>query len=253
MVSEVGPPPSLFEGKVASVTPLSHDIVELRLALDQPLAYTAGQYAALRPAHIERAREYSFARAPHAGGDRELSFFIRLTPGGQFTTWLFEQSRVGESLEVTGPGGDFWLRADGAPLVFVAGGTGLAPVLSVLQAAADAGVQRDAVFLFGARTQADLYQLDAIAAIGARWAGQFRFVPVLSHEPADSGWGGARGFVTEYLTNAQAPDPTARHASLCGPPPMIDAALAVLSEAGVADGHVHYDKFLDSSSLGAKA
>ncbi len=241
------------QGRITAQIPLTHDIVELRLTLDQPLAYTAGQYAALRPAHIERAREYSFARAPHAGGDRELSFFIRLTPGGQFTGWLFEQSRVGEILEVTGPGGDFWLRAADAPLVFVAGGSGLAPVLSVLEAAADAGVQRDAVFLFGARTQSDLYQLDAIQAMGARWAGQFRFMPVLSHEPADSGWEGARGFVTEFLTNSQAPDLAARHAYLCGPPPMIDAALAVLTAAGVPDGHVHYDKFLDSSSLGAKA
>lgn len=160
---------------------------------------------------------------------------------------------MGEALEVTGPGGDFWLRADAAPLVFVAGGSGLAPVLSVLEAAADAGVQRDAVFLFGARTQGDLYQLDAIQAIGARWAGPFRFVPVLSHEPADSGWGGARGFVTEYLTEAQVSALATRHAYLCGPPPMIDAALAVLAAAGVADGHVHYDKFLDASSLAPKA
>lgn len=241
------------QGRITAQTPLTHDIVELRIALDQPLAYTAGQYAALRPAHIERAREYSFARAPQAGGDRDLSFFIRLTPGGQFTTWLFEQPRVGETLEVTGPGGDFWLREAEAPLAFVAGGSGLAPVLSVLEAAANAGVARDAVFLFGARTRADLYQLDAIAAIGARWAGQFSFVPVLSHEPADSGWTGARGFVTEYLAAPHVPDLAARHAYLCGPPPMIDAALAVLSAASVADGHVHYDKFLDSSSLGPKA
>jgi NAD(P)H-flavin reductase len=239
------------QGRITAQTLLTHNIVELRLALEQPLAYAAGQYAALRPAHIERAREYSFARAPHIGGDRELSFFIRLTPGGQFTGWLFERSRVGQTLEVTGPGGDFWLRAAAAPLVLVAGGSGLAPVLAVLEAAADAGVQRDAVFLFGARTQADLYQLDAIAAVGARWAGQFRFVPVLSHEPVGSAWAGARGFVTEYLAATHVPaELAACHAYLCGPPPMIDAALAVLSKAGVADGHVHYDKFLDASSLG---
>jgi NAD(P)H-flavin reductase/ferredoxin len=239
------------QGRITAQTPLTHDIVELCVALDQPLAYTAGQYAALRTGDIARAREYSFARAP-TGADRELRFFIRLTPGGQFTGWLFERSRVGETLEVSGPGGDFWLRASDAPLVFVAGGSGLAPVLSVLEAAAGAGVARDAVFLFGARTQADLYKLDAIEAIAARWAGNFRFVPVLSHEPADSGWTGARGLVTEFLATPQVPDLAARHAYLCGPPPMIDAALRVLSAAGVADAHVHYDKFLDSSSLGTK-
>lgn len=237
------------QGRITAQVPLTHDIVELRVTLDQPLAYAAGQYAALRPAHIERAREYSFATAPTPGGDRELSFFIRLTPGGQFTGWLFDQPRVGEMLEITGPGGDFWLRAADTPLVFVAGGSGLAPVLSVLEAAAQAGVARDAVFLFGARTQGDLYKLDVIEAIASRWAAAFRFLPVLSHEPPGSGWTGARGLVTEFLTAPHVADMASCHAYLCGPPPMIDAALSVLAAAGVADGHIHYDKFLDASSV----
>lgn len=76
---------------------------------------------------------------------------------------------------MTGPGGDFWLRVADAPLVLVAGGSGLAPVLSVLEDAARAGVKRDAVFLFGARTQQDLYQVEAIEAIAGRWAAGFRF------------------------------------------------------------------------------
>ncbi len=241
------------QGRITGQVALTHDIVELRVTLDQPLAYTAGQYATLRPAHIKRAREYSFAGAPTPGGDREISFFVRLTPGGQFTGWLFGESRVGQTLEITGPGGDFWLREADAPLVLVAGGSGLAPVLSVLEAAANAGVVREAVFLFGARTQGDLYKLDAIQAIASRWAASFRFLPVLSHEPPDSGWTGARGLVTEFLAVPHVPDIASRHAYLCGPPPMIDAALAVLAAAGVAGGHVHYDKFLDASSLGLKA
>lgn len=237
------------EGRITDQTALTHDIVELQVAVEQPLQYAAGQYATLRPAHIERAREYSFAAAPTPGGDTALRFFIRKTPGGQFTGWLFEQSRVGETLEVTGPGGDFWLRVADAPLVLVAGGSGLAPVLSVLEDAARAGVKRDAVFLFGARTQQDLYQVEAIEAIAGRWAAGFRFLPVLSHEPPDSDWTGARGLVTECLAAPHVPDLAACHAYLCGPPPMIDAALAVLAAAGVADGHIHYDKFLDASNL----
>ena len=237
------------DGRILAQTALTHDIVELQVAVEQPLQYAAGQYATLRPAHIERGREYSFAAAPTPGGDRQLRFFIRKTPGGQFTGWLFEQSRVGQTLEVTGPGGDFWLRVADAPLVFVAGGSGLAPVLSVLEDAARAGVKRDAVFLFGARTQQDLYQVEVIEAIAGRWAAGFRFLPVLSHEPPDSGWSGARGLVTEYLAAPHVPDLASCHAYLCGPPPMIDAALGVLATAGVADGHIHYDKFLDASNL----
>ncbi|MGK2940079.1 MAG: hypothetical protein ACSLFJ_00185, partial [Immundisolibacter sp.] len=128
-------------------------------------------------------------------------------------------------------------------------GSGLAPVLALLEEAARAGVARDAVFLFGARTQGDLYKLDAIEAIGSRWAAPFQFLPVLSHEPPDSGWTGARGLVTEFLTAPHVAQLASRHGYLCGPPPMIDAALVVLADAGVADRDVHYDKFLDASNL----
>lgn len=236
-------------GIIAAQVPLTHDIVELHVALDQPMQYAAGQYAMLRAAHLGRAREYSFAAAPSEGGNREVEFFVRLTPGGEFTGWLFERPRVGEVLEVSGPAGDFWLRSADAPLLFVAGGSGLAPVLAVLEAAARVGVRRDAVVLFGARTQRDLYKLDEIAAISARWAASFRFLPVLSHEPPDSDWAGARGLVTDFLTAAQVPDLASRHAYLCGPPGMIDAAIGALVAAGVATAHIHYDKFLDAGSL----
>jgi NAD(P)H-flavin reductase len=236
-------------GTITAQVPLTHDIVELRVALEQPMQYAAGQYAMLRAAHLDRAREYSFATAPAEGGNREVVFFVRLTPGGAFTGWLFDRPRVGEVLEVSGPAGDFWLRSADAPLLFVAGGSGLAPVLSVLEAVARAQVRRDAVMLFGARTQHDLYKLDEIAALSARWAGSFQFLPVLSHEPADSDWSGARGLVTDFLEPRYVPDIASRHAYLCGPPGMIDAAIGVLSAAGVSAAHIHYDKFLDAGSV----
>jgi NAD(P)H-flavin reductase len=134
-------------------------------------------------------------------------------------------------------------------LLFVAGGSGLAPVLSVLEGAARAQVRRDAVLLFGARARRDLYKLDDIAAISARWAGSFRFLPVLSHEPPDSDWSGARGLVTDFLAPRHVPNIASRHAYLCGPPGMIDAAMGILSAAGVSAEHIHYDKFLDAGSL----
>lgn len=238
-----------YSGEIAALTDLTHDIKALRVRLDRPLAYAAGQYASLRPAHLERARDYSFAAAPGQGGSRELLFYVRHTPGGGFTDWLFGAARVGDALDVDGPHGDFWLRPAEAPLLLVAGGSGLAPIRALLEEAAGAGVARDAVFLFGARTQRDLYDLEAMAAIGGRWHGRFRFVPVLSEEPAASDWAGARGLVTELIDGQQVPDLAARHAYLCGPPRMIDAALAVLARAGVPDLHIHYDKFLDASSL----
>lgn len=241
-----------FAGHIAGIEDLTHDIKALRVALDRPMPYAAGQYAALRPAQLDRARDYSFAAAPGEGGSREVLFYVRLTPGGGFTEWLFHTARVGDALDVEGPHGDFWLRPDEAPLLFLAGGSGLAPIRALLEEAARSGVNRDAVFLFGARSQRDLYDLERMGDIGARWHGSFRFVPVLSEEPAGSDWTGARGLVTDLVTEAHVPDLARRHAYLCGPPRMIDAALVVLSRAGVPDRHVHYDKFLDASALAAR-
>ena len=241
-------------GVIASQRPLTHDIVELKIDLDpagEAINYAAGQYASLRQAGLDRDREYSFAAAPVAGGARQLTFFVRHVPGGAFTDWLFAEPRVGQPLQVSGPGGDFWLRPDDAPLVFIAGGSGLAPILSILEAALQEGSTRDALFLFGARAQRDLYQVEAIQRIAAQWKGNFKFVPVLSDEPADSGWQGSRGLVTEYLVPAHVPELGARHAYLCGPPRMIDAAMTQLYAAGIPEAHIHYDKFLDASSLQA--
>jgi p-cymene methyl-monooxygenase electron transfer component len=238
-----------YAGRIAVLTELTHDIRLLRIMLDRPLAYAAGQYVSLRPKHLERARDYSFATAPGAGGSHELTFYVRLTPGGAFTEWLFREARAGDALEVEGPHGDFWLRPDEAPLLFVAGGSGLAPIRAILEEALHAGVARDAVFLFGARAQRDLYDLERVADVAARWQGNFRFVPVLSEEPPDSDWGGARGLVTSLITPAAITALADRHAYLCGPPRMIDAALEALARAGVPDRHVHYDKFLDASTL----
>lgn len=239
-------------GVIASQQALTHDIVELKIKLNDAgtaIDYAAGQYASLRRAGLERDREYSFATAPVAGGSRDLTFFIRHVPGGQFTDWLFAESRVGEPLQVSGPGGDFWLRPSDAPLLMIAGGSGLAPVLCILEASLREGSQRDVMFLFGARAQRDLYQLDAINKIAAQWKGNFKFMPILSDEPADSGWQGSRGLVTEYLVPAHIPELGARHAYLCGPPRMIDAAMIQLYAAGIVEDNIHYDKFLDAGSL----
>ena len=102
--------------------------------------------------------------------------------------------------------------------------------------------------LFGARAQADLYAQPELAQLGRQWNGAFKFVPVLSDEPADSGWPGARGLVTKHIA-PQADDFVVpdTEAYLCGPPPMIDAALPLLRELGLSEKNLHFDKFLDGS------
>ncbi|MEL0027802.1 MAG: FAD-binding oxidoreductase, partial [Perlucidibaca sp.] len=182
--------------------------------------------------------------------DSQVSFFVRQVPGGVFSTHVHKQVAVGERVTVTGPLGSFWLRPADAPLLLVAGGSGLAPVLALLEGARERSVARPVTLLFGARSQRDLYALDAIRALAADWPAAFDFIPVLSDEPTGSDWSGARGFVTEVMAERMPPE---CHAYLCGPPPMIDAATALLLERGVAREHIHADRFTTQHDLQATA
>lgn len=238
-----------FSGQVVSVADLTHDTKALTIKIDGKLEYAAGQYAELSLEGFDRPREYSFASAVQSGGNEELSFIVRHVPGGRFTDWLFAQDRSGESVDVQGPTGNFWLREGPEPLLFVAGGSGLAPLKAILEDGVQRGVKRDLVFLFGARAQRDLYLMEELQQIGSQWQGDFKLIPVLSDEPADSEWQGARGFVTTEINEAVVSQLATRHGYLCGPPVMIDAAIAVMVAAGIPSDHIHYDKFLDASSL----
>ena len=237
-------------GVISGYRHLTHDIVELRLQLEEPLPpYRAGQYAELLvPGITNEPRNYSFACAPESEDPRSATFFIRQVPGGLLTTWLHAEDRSGISVSVNGPYGTFYLREAEAPMVYVAGGSGLAPIKALLEQVAAGGFVRDVIFLFGARTQADLYCLEEIAEYEHQSGGRFRFLPVLSAEPEESDWTGCRGNVTDLIVE-EVHGVHRHHAYLCGPPPMVDAALEVLKNAGVDSGHIHYDKFLDASHM----
>ncbi len=236
-------------GRVLSQEKLTHDITALRIQLDESLIYKAGQYANLSVDIMPGVqRSYSFANPAHM--DAQVTFFVRKVPGGEFSTRIYDENVVGKHVTVEGPMGDFWLRAAQTPMLLVAGGSGLAPVLALLQEAASQSVNRSAVLLFGARTQADLYGLKTIEEIANKWATDFKFIPVLSQEPEDSGWTGARGLVTEHM---QAHLHSQPHAYLCGPPPMVDAATAALLSHGVPRSDIHADRFTTQHDVLAAA
>lgn len=239
-------------GRISRLAPLTHDIVHLALALEQAVHFTPGQYAVLTAtegAAAGLARSYSFANAPAANGSAAIAeFFIRRVPGGRFTEWLFSVAREGDRLELAGPHGDFMLRESSAPILCIAGGSGLAPVLSLLQGAlASLKRQREVTLVFGARTQQDLYMLEAIEALRREWPRRFEFVPVLASEPAGSGWQGRRGLVPEHLGDILGNELPAQQAYLCGPPGMIDACVAELKSVGTADEAIFFDIFLDQA------
>ena len=227
-------------GRVVAQRRLTHDITALDVQLDQGLPYLPGQHASVSIGALPGVvRNYSFA-AP-VRPDAQVSFFVRKVPQGAFSTLVDEQDLIGQPLQVDGPVGDFWLRPTAAPLLFVAGGSGLAPVLAMLQHAVDSDADHSsATLLFGARERRDLYALEQIDAIARRWRGGLRFVPVLSEGRDDAAWTGARGLVTDFVADALEPG---TQAYLCGPPAMIDAAVALLQQQGVRREHIHADRF----------
>jgi NAD(P)H-flavin reductase/ferredoxin len=226
-------------GRVIAQRKVTHDITSLCVQLDEPMPYKAGQFANVGIEGLDGAmRSYSFA-AP-ARDDGQVTFTVRKVPGGAFSSLVNDQDVVGRSVRVDGPSGEFWLRPSDAPLLLVAGGSGLAPILAILQEAVSAGVSRSVTLLFGAREARDLYALEEIESIARQWRGAFHFVPVLSAAGNDATWTGERGLVTEKIPALLEPG---SHALLCGPPAMIDGAVAVLRQQGVRPERIHFDRF----------
>lgn len=239
-------PPEFFEAQIVSTEELTHDILKVVVRTERPVMFVAGQYASFEAPGIPRSRHYSFADAPQRTGRMTLAFFIRKAPGGEFTGALFAGTLTGKRLKMQAPHGDFHLRPGAVPMVCIAGGSGLAPLLSMLEDMRMRRERRPCVLLFGARTQADLYGLGAIRDIAAAWLDPFEFVPVLSQEPETSGWTGARGIVTDFIAKAGKHfQLSTAQGYLCGPPPMIDAGIEKLVDLGIPPDSIFYDRFTD--------
>jgi NAD(P)H-flavin reductase/ferredoxin len=240
------------EARIRTIRPLTHDIRELVVELERPAFadIVAGQYLDIEVAGIEGPRSYSLARAPIAGAQQQVSFFIRHVPGGAFTDWLFGPDRTDTLLRLRGPFGSFRLHEGAGRMLCIAGGSGLAPIHAILEAGVAARVARPCTVLFGARTAADLYLMEDLNTLEARWSGGFKFIPLLSAEPETSDWQGARGLVTDQIARVlgdqgRRPDD---QAYLCGPPAMVDAGIETLRALGFGDDAIFSDRFLDAST-----
>lgn len=227
------------KGTIVSRSFLTHDIVRIDVQLEKPLSYKAGQYAVLTMTSLPNApRSYSFANAPDDGSI--VSFTIRHVPGGQFSTHVFEKDVVGESIVVQGPTGDFWLRESDEKVLFIAGGSGLAPILGMLEEMHRQGDRRPVTLLFGARQEKDLYEIETLKRYEKDWP-DFQFIPILSEDHDNQDWQGATGLVTEHILESSV---GAGQAYLCGPPAMIDAAVSVLEKSEIKKDRVYADRFV---------
>lgn len=234
-----------FHAKVARKRALTHDIVELRLALVEPttIEFEAGQYIQLESAeykgHEAVMRGYSISSVP--SDKTHLELIIRLVPDGICSTWVVQHLKEGANITLSGPYGHFHLSDTTAPIICIAGGSGMAPIWSILRDMKEKGLNRPATYFFGALTQRDLFFLDEFKQL-AKECPWFTFVPALSKEPADSSWQGERGLITEVV-DRHFPDTSQHEAYLCGSPGMIDAAIAVLKKNGMPEANIFYDKF----------
>jgi propane monooxygenase reductase subunit len=239
-----GTPPRTVQTTVTAVAPLTHDIRLLRLKVqdDEPFAFRPGQYVDIRiPDHEDEHRSFSMANTTSVPG--ELEFMIKLYPGGRFSGLLADDKvSVGDVLDVTGPYGVFTLRSSSPRrLVFIGGGAGMAPILCLLRSMAESGVERPATFYYGARKPTDLFHLEELQDLSRRLPA-LTFVPALSEAGNGDGWTGKTGLITEVVDRHEE-DLAEVDAYLCGPPPMVDAAIALLEARGVPEEHIYFDKF----------
>lgn len=232
-----------IRGKISSQVKLTHDITALELCLDEGAIFKAGQYAMLSLDRLEGvSRAYSFASKPQPEKST-VRFFIRHVPGGALSTLVTSENLIGEGVEIDGPMGDFYLRASDTPMLMIAGGSGLAPILSILEKAKEENCSRPVTVLLGARTQDDIYCLREISEIAEAWPNTFEFIPILSEEPENSTWSGLTGYIGEHLyryATAQS------QAYLCGPPLMIDSCIEQLSSLGIPEKEIFADRFVSS-------
>jgi propane monooxygenase reductase subunit len=242
-----GVPIRALKTKVDSIEPLTHDIYRLCLMLDgeEPLEFHAGQYVDVRIPGTESTRSFSMSNAPSV--DDRLEFMIKHYPGGLFSSLLKDQLAPGHELEVKGPYGVFILREHSdADLIFIGGGAGMAPIWSLLNYMAERSIDRNATYYYGARTAKDLFHVDQLHELSERLP-RFRFVPALSEPAPEDNWEGEVGLITDVVDRLEG-DLSGREGYLCGPPPMIDAAIPMLGAHGIPEARIFYDKFTITAS-----
>jgi propane monooxygenase reductase component len=228
-----GTPIKTVSCAVEAVEELTSDIRLLRLRPSEPLEYKPGQYVDIGiPGHEGEHRSFSMANT----NPGELEFMIKLYPGGRFSGLLSEGAiKPGDELQVTGPYGVFTLRSSSPRrLLFIGGGAGMAPILSLLRSLSDTGSEREATYYYGARTEADLFHLQELSGLPCG------FVPALSED--SNGWAGEAGLITDVVDRLEG-DITEVDAYVCGPPPMVEAAISLLEAKGVPEAHIYFDKF----------
>jgi benzoate/toluate 1,2-dioxygenase reductase subunit len=237
--------PAEHGATLTSVEMVSDSTIIVTMDVDKPeaLHFLPGQYVNITVPGTNEHRSYSFSSKP---GAAQASFLIRNVPGGLMSGWLTEQAAPGAKMQFVGPQGSFFLRGVDRPVVMLAGGTGLAPLLSMLEVLADEGTGQPIHLIYGVTKDGDLVEMDRIEALADRLPTFTWSCCVADPESGQP----LKGYVTEHLKdehlNAGDCD-----VYLCGPPPMVEAVRKFFSEKGVSPAHFHYEKFASSEPVPA--
>ena len=232
-------------GTVSVLEDIARETRRLVIDLDELMPFNAGQYVELLVPGTEIRRQYSMANSPAETGAIELH--IRRTEAGAATDgWIFAHMAVGDRVEIRGPYGTFGIgKPQEEAAILVAGGTGLAPMKSIVHAALAEDLVPELWLYHGGRTEQDLYDVEFFTDLDNRYE-QFHYRPVLSEQ----NWDGANGMVTDAVLNDF---DTLKGLSgyLCGPPAMVDAGRKVFKRRRMAPRLIHQEEFTDASDVKA--
>jgi Na+-transporting NADH:ubiquinone oxidoreductase subunit F len=237
-----------YTARVAGLRDLTWEIKEVTLEVSGGFSFVAGQYIQVFLPGTESApeplyRAYSMASTPST--PQRLMLMVRRNPDGVVSPYLCDRLRQGEELAIRGPFGDFCLHDSTREVLFIAGGSGLAPIRSMLLTMAEKAREglpiRTATLYFSGRSRRDLFLMDELSALAG--ALKVRFIPCLSNPLPDEPWDGERGGMPAVLDRRL--DRMDNHeAYLCGSAGMIDACVKVLLSKGLAEELIFFDKFL---------
>src|SRR3954447_24306463 len=229
---------STYTGRVSAVERLSQTTTGFSVRLDNraALGFLPGQYVNILVPGTDQTRSYSFSSGPNA---EDISFLLRDTDTGALPTYLRERAKEGDRIEFNGPLGSFYLRAIERPVLFLAGGTGLAPFLSMLdKISRDGGSEHPVHLIFGVTNDPDLIRLDELEAY-TKTLPNFTFACTVAAEESSYP---NKGYVTRYIEPEHLNGGDA-DVYLCGPPPMVDAVRSFLTAQSAAPANFYYEKF----------
>ena len=229
-----------FETVIERVTDLTPTIrgVTLRLVSPPQMRFTAGQFVNVEVPGTADVRAFSMANTP--GANSEIELIVRIFPGGKFSEYL-KRAKKGDAVRVFGPVGSLRVRLSYRKILMIAGGSGMAPVLSMLTDLTEKRDRRQITVFFGARTCEELYYLDRLKTL-CDLSAQAEFVPVVE-DPGPAAWEGESGRVTEVVARRMG-SLRGYDAYLCGPPPMVEAARELVVQLGVREANVYFDAFV---------